>query len=299
MIKKKDGFKGERYADLPEALLKEYSKDPLIGNLYIRKIGFFPKVKFHYIQKEQGTDYVMLIYCVDGKGYYHIQDKTYQLEKNQYLFIPPHIPYSFEADTDNPWSIYWVHFCGNLMGSFLSTNLAPQTILSNERIGISTRIRLFEEMYTGFSQGYDKEYLIYSSMCLYTFLSTFIFQEQFRHIDLAKSKQSSLSTRVIYYLREHLDCNLTLKELADHFNYSESHFSALFQKEVGTSPINYFIRLKIEKACQYIKLTDMKLNEVAMRLGFEEQAYFSRVFSKVMHQSPSDYRKQVKPQTKM
>ena len=97
--------------------------------------------------------------------------------------------------------------------------------------------------------------------------------------------------RVIYYLQEHVETNLTLKDLAEYFKYSESHFSNLFQKETGTSPINYFTRLKIQKACQYIELTDMKLNEIAMRLGFEEQAYFSRVFTKVMGISPSSYRK--------
>lgn len=128
-------------------------------------------------------------------------------------------------------------------------------------------------------------------MCLYTFLSTFIFQEQFRHIDLPTHKENSFSMRVIYYLQEHVETNLTLKDLAEYFKYSGSHFSTLFQKETGTSPINYFTRLKIQKACQYIELTDMKLNEIAIRLGFEEQAYFSRVFTKVMGISPSSYRK--------
>ena len=97
--------------------------------------------------------------------------------------------------------------------------------------------------------------------------------------------------RVIYYLQENIDRNLTLQDLAGYFKYSESPFSALFLKETGTSPINYFIRLKIQKACQYIELTDMKLNEIALRLGFEEQAYFSRVFTKVMGVSPTAYRK--------
>ena len=97
--------------------------------------------------------------------------------------------------------------------------------------------------------------------------------------------------RVIYYLQEHVETNLTLKDLAEYFKYSESYFSTLFQKETGTSPSNYFTRLIIQKACQYIELTDMKLNEIAMRLGFEEQAYFSRVFTKVMGISPSSYRK--------
>lgn len=96
--------------------------------------------------------------------------------------------------------------------------------------------------------------------------------------------------RVIYYLQEHVETNLTLKDLAEYFKYSESHFSTLFQKETGTSPINYFTRLKIQKACQYIELTDMKLNEIAMRSD-RGAGLFLRVFTKVMGISPSSYRK--------
>lgn len=290
-MKMKEGFKGERFVYLPEEILKEYSKDPLIGNLYIRKIGFFPKVKYHYVQKENGVDYAMLIYCTEGKGQYHIYDKTYLIEKNQYIILPPHVPYSFEADANDPWTIYWIHFQGKLSESFLSPNSSPKTILSDERSRQQVRIQLFEETYNSFAMGYIKEYLSYSSMCLYTLLSTFLFQEQFRHNGAPNHHELSFSMRVIHYLQEHVETNLTLQDLAKYFKYSESHFSTLFQKETGSSPISYFTRLKIQKACQYIELTDMKLNEIAMRLGFGEQAYFSRVFTKIMGMSPSAYRK--------
>ena len=88
--------------------------------------------------------------------------------------------------------------------------------------------------------------------------------------------------------------NITLEELAAHFKYSASHFSMLFQKETGSSPINYFLRLKIQKACQYIELTDLKLQDIATAIGFEEPAYFSRLFTKIMGMTPSAYRKQEK-----
>ena len=294
MTKIKEGFKGERFVFLPEELLEKYSNDPLIENLYIRKIGFFPKVKFHSIQKDKGVDYAMLIYCTDGKGTYHIYDKTYQIEKNQYVLIPPYVPYSFEANMDDPWTIYWIHFRGKLMNSFLSPNPSPQTILSDEYSRQQQRIRLFEETYNSFAMGYIKEYLAYSSMCLYLLLSTFVFQDQFRHIGIPNHRELSFPMRVVYYMQEHIENNLSLQDLAQHFNYSESHLSFLFQKETGISPINYFIRLKIQKACQYIELTSMKLSEIAIRLGFEEPAYFSRVFTKIIGMSPSTYREKEK-----
>ena len=92
-------------------------------------------------------------------------------------------------------------------------------------------------------------------------------------------------------MQENVERNLTLEQLATYFKYSSSHFSMLFQKETRMSPINYFIRLKIQKACQYIMLTNLKLNEISIKLGFEEPAYFSRIFTRVMGVSPSVYRK--------
>lgn len=292
MIKIKEGFKGERIVSLPEELLNRYSSDPLLGSLYVRKIGFFPKVRYHYINKEKGLNYAMLIYCVDGKGWYKIYGKKYDITKNQFVILPPEVPYSFGADESDPWTIYWLHYSGSLCRSFLLPNSAPQNIEPGENSRLQDRIQLFEEIYRCFSMGYIKEYMIYSSMCLHVFLASFIWLEQYRYIQIPSHKEYSFSSKVIHYMQENIDRNLTLQQLAQHFKYSRSHFSMLFQKEAGVSPMNYFIHLKIQKACQYIALTNLKLNEISVKLGFEEPAYFSRIFTKIMGKSPSVYRKE-------
>ena len=95
-------------------------------------------------------------------------------------------------------------------------------------------------------------------------------------------------------MQENVERNLTLEQLATYFKYSPSHFSMLFQKETRMSPINYFIRLKIQKACQFLDFTDMKVNQVCYRVGIEDAYYFSRLFSQIMGMSPSKYRKHKK-----
>ncbi|WP_106831568.1 AraC family transcriptional regulator [Parabacteroides pacaensis] len=291
MIKIKEGFKGERFISLPEELLSTYSAEPLIGNLYVRKIGFFPKVKFHYVQKNEGCNYSMLIYCTDGKGWYSIGGKTYTLAKNQYIILPPDTPYSFGANDNNPWTIYWLHFRGKLSRNFLHSRPDPISILPGDDSRLQDRIQLFEEIYSCFSMGYIKEYMVYSSLCLYMFLASFIYIDQYRHLALPEHTEISFSARVIRYMQENIGQNISLEQLATYFKYSPSHFSMLFQKETNVSPIHYFIQLKIQKACQYIELTNLKLNEIATKLGFEEPAYFSRIFTKIMGISPSLYRK--------
>lgn len=291
MAKLKEGFKGERFISLPEELLIRYSKEPLIGNLYVRKIGFFPKVKYHYVNQQKGVDYAMLIYCTDGKGWYMMYGKKYEVRENQFIIIPPNVPYSFGADEKDPWTIYWLHFRGKLISSFLLPSPSPFSILPNECSRMQERIELFEEIYSCYSLGYIKEYMTYTSMCLYLFLASFLWIEQYRHIKIPSIKEYPFSSKVIHYMQENIEKGLSLEQLSSYFKYSPSHFSMLFNKETGVSPISYFIRLKMQKACQYLVLTNLKLNEIATKLGFEEPAYFTRIFTKIMGISPSAYRK--------
>ncbi|WP_109699006.1 AraC family transcriptional regulator [Chitinophaga deserti] len=291
MKKIKEGFKGERSISLPEELLQTYCEEPLINNLYVRKIGYFPKVKFHYVQKTNKCDYALLIYCTEGKGWYSIYGQKYTISANQFIIIPAETDYAFGADADDPWTIYWLQFRGQLSKSFVPVKANPVTILPDEHSRLQDRIRLFEEIYSRFSMGYIKEYMIYASMCLYTFLASFVYLNAYQHFTVRSRKEYPFSAKVIYYMQENIERNLDLDQIARYFKYSQSHFSMLFQKETGISPINFFINLKIQKACEYIELTNLKLHEIANRLGFEEPAYFSRVFTKVMGLSPSAYRK--------
>lgn len=288
----KEGFKGERMLSLPEDILCKYSRHPLVKSLFIRKLGFFPKVKYHYVQKDEGTDYCLLIYCVSGKGWYSIgtQEKK-EIGTNQYLILPAHLPYRFGADEQEPWSIYWIHFEGQLAKDFVRYPLQPRTILPGNTSRLQERIELFEEIYANFSMAYTEEYMIHASLCLYPFLSSFLHVEPFRHYRMSTRQEQSFSAQVIHYMQENIGNNLTLEQLAHNFNYSASHFSALFQKETGYSPINYYIQLKIRKACQYIELTRLKLYEIAEKVGFDEPAYFTRIFTKIIGISPSEYRK--------
>lgn len=299
MVKIKEGFKGERLLSLSNNILDEYKFHPLIGALYVRKIGFFPKVKYHYMQKVNGTSYCMLIYCTAGKGWFILNGKEKQyLYPNQYIILPSNTPYAFGADEEDPWTIYWIHFEGKMADLFPIYPIIPRSILPSDSSRIQDRIELFEEIYSNFSMAYTKEYMIQTSMCLYPFLSSFIYVDQFRYYKQKHLQEQTFSVQVIHYMQENIAINMSLEQLASHFKYSASHFSSLFQKETGISPISYYIQLKIQKACQYIELTNMKFFEIAEIVGFQEPAYFTRIFTKIMGCSPSEYRYKEKAKSK-
>src|SRR5437867_2767860 len=125
ILKIKDGFIGEKQINVPNnILLKHIKNNKFLNSLYITHIGYFPKAKFHYRERQQGCPDNILIYCVGGKGYYRTETESYTLKAHQFMILPPGRFHMFEADINNPWSIYWVHFSGQML---LELNKLMQT----------------------------------------------------------------------------------------------------------------------------------------------------------------------------
>jgi AraC-like DNA-binding protein len=94
----------------------------------------------------------------------------------------------------------------------------------------------------------------------------------------------------INYMLRHLDEPLQVATLAAQANVSPSHFFALFKRQMGCAPIDYFIRLRMQHACRLLDETGMSVKEVAAKLGYDDPFYFSRVFKSVNQVAPSEYR---------
>jgi transcriptional regulator GlxA family with amidase domain len=97
--------------------------------------------------------------------------------------------------------------------------------------------------------------------------------------------------RSIYFMRQHLDQPLQVATIAASVHVSPSHFFVLFKRWAGCSPIDYFIRLRMRRACQLLGAGSLHVKEVAAALGYEDPFYFSRVFKAVNQVAPSDYRR--------
>ncbi|MHA7578958.1 AraC family transcriptional regulator [Paenibacillus vandeheii] len=100
--------------------------------------------------------------------------------------------------------------------------------------------------------------------------------------DLAKVKR---------YMDEHYDEPLSIADLAHKANISAKYFVDLFKKTYGQSAMEYLTDLRINRAKRYLKETGYKLREIALRVGYSDEYYFSRKFKKEVGVSPSDYAK--------
>jgi transcriptional regulator GlxA family with amidase domain len=92
-------------------------------------------------------------------------------------------------------------------------------------------------------------------------------------------------------MKDNMDRPVTINKLASYSGFSESHFSLLFKKKTGQTPLNFAINLKIQKACHLLEFSGLKVGEIAIQLGYDDIFYFSRVFTRVMEISPAKFKK--------
>ncbi len=104
---------------------------------------------------------------------------------------------------------------------------------------------------------------------------------------------SLLVKKAISYLHQHYHEELLSRaHIADAVGISQQHLDRIFGQEVGLSVNDYLNRLRIQRAQEYLTNTTDNITLIAMRVGFNDAAYFSRVFRKLVGQSPRDFRKQ-------
>lgn len=97
----------------------------------------------------------------------------------------------------------------------------------------------------------------------------------------------------IAYLETHYPEEITVEQLAQKAGLSTRHFNRLFQSAYHTSPGQYLLHYRIQKAERLLNYTDMPISEIACQCGFNDSNYFSRQFHKTHGISPRQYRKQV------
>ncbi len=99
---------------------------------------------------------------------------------------------------------------------------------------------------------------------------------------------------VVNYIHLHLDEDLSLSVLAQHFGKNATTLSSAFTKEVGMNITNFIHQTRIEKAIHLFNTTKMSVSDVAVAVGFQDFAYFSRLFKKQIGCSPREYCKSIK-----
>ena len=261
-IGKAEGFRDETYLIVPTESFAEYMEHPLVRGAYLTDVGFFPKAKEHYREREEGADQYILIYCTEGRGIIEVEDKKYHLGRSDAFCIPRNRRHRYYADEEEPWSILWVHFKGETIPYYPVQECRIVHLAS--RASDNRMMVLFKLLFRVLERNYTLGNFIYISQVLSLILSEVYFREKMDE----STTQDRHVTLVIRYMYQNLKKNLTLSDISQEVQLSKSYLNTIFKTQTGKSPVEFFIHLKMQEACKLLKSGQMYVYEAAAALGY-------------------------------
>jgi AraC family transcriptional regulator len=96
--------------------------------------------------------------------------------------------------------------------------------------------------------------------------------------------------QVLDYINDHLSQDIKLADLAALLDMSQFHFSHLFKKAIGTSPYQYLLQQRVERAKQLLKQPDQSIMDIALECGFNSHSHLSNQFRQMTGMTPTAYR---------
>lgn len=112
-------------------------------------------------------------------------------------------------------------------------------------------------------------------------------------------EKASIVNTIVSFVNENYMNEISLEKISKNMYLSPVYISKIFKEELGESPINYLIKVRLSKACALLEEGHLSVKEVAKNVGYDDAYYFSKLFKKYYKIPPSLYRKETALNLKM
>lgn len=278
-------YKKKSFYTPPDVIEKAF-KNEILSNLLLTWAGCYTKAYGHVVNNRLLCDHV-IIYCVDGLGWLKLADKCWTITKGDIFVCPPDIAHSYGADDKAPWTKYWVHFRGKEAGAYMEMlGLTLDSPILH--IGENTKIIAWlQDIFNILKTGYTQSNLLFATSFLCNILSCLCSLSMNGQLNKALDMNVE---KVITHMLDNIGGSLSLQQMSGFTNLSKYHFIRLFKEITGYTPVDYYIRLKIQKACELLEESNVTISSISTAMGFSSPYYFSLTFKRIVGKSPRYYR---------
>lgn len=290
---RRDGFAGQHMIVLPEPIVENARRQPLLRGLHVTDAGYFPGATDHLVQRPRGAPTTLIIHCLRGAGWVESEGKLRTVQAGDFVWLQAKQPHAYGASEEDPWTISWTHFAGEEVvhwRDFLRVCSAIDDSLLRIPRDHSDEVAL-DRIYANMEKGLSTRYQVAAATALRQAFSKIgeILVERHGLRTARERVVASVETLRDDWLRAH-----RLEELATAAAMSVTHYCAHFREVTGFAPIDFLIRLRIQHACHLLDTSKLTVGQIAAAVGYIDPYYFTRCFRRVMGCAPKHYRSIVK-----
>ncbi len=265
--------------------------------LFVSKMKMTKEAVYH-----AHNDFTELTIILSGKTTYYVEGETYPVEAGDIIICNPGMHHrNIIHEGDEPTVEF---FTGFLDFHFL--NLAPNTLPLRDgncllRLSADSKRevrRLCYEMIAENETGQVGKYFMLKAYLMQVLLLMVREMDEYKGChqhgcNFETYGKSYAVKRIINYMNDNYEHKISLDQIAHNMYLSPVYVSKIFKEETGESPINYLIRIRLDKAKGILEQKGSgSVKNIANEVGYEDVYHFSKLFKKYYGVSPLNYRKQ-------
>lgn len=243
----------------------------------------------HAYGPEIRTEYLIHI-VLSGTGFYTVGNKTYQIGANTAFLIYPGDTTYYEASKDDPWTYIWVAFSGikaeaSLRHAHFSKDNPVIHIQDVEPFVAYVNGMLASSQLTYANDLAREGYL-------YQFVSSLILDSQ-NQDNIEEIHDYSYQVYVehtLEYIEHNFYKNIKVQGIADYIGINRSYLTNCFKSVLHMSPQEYILNYRMNQANIMLKNTNLPVNEIADKVGYDDALNFSKAFKKIYGINPTSFR---------
>ncbi|KOF57789.1 MULTISPECIES: AraC family transcriptional regulator [Clostridium] len=259
---------------------------------------FNSRPKENYVIDHHSHDFLEFSYMLSGETSYIVNDNIYNVKKGQLMVFNPGVYHSEIVNKYESLNEIHIGFNNINIRSFSPNHITKENFLgifNFQRYGKDFEnccIEILKEQ-SNHKDGYELMLKILSTKLLVMFLRETYFEESRKKIcdyHFEFSQKSNIVKEIIAYMNKNYMNNISLYKISKNMYLSPVYISKIFKEETGVSPINYLIKIRLEKAKALLKDTTLTVKTIAKSVGYDDAYYFSKLFKKYYNISPSRYK---------
>ncbi len=234
-------------------------------------------------------EYCEIMYVFSGNGNINIDGVNYPLKSGDLIIINPGIPHQETSTSDSK-----MHMAFFAVENFSVDGLPKNDLITPQMppviSGMDYRYKI-ESYFTDLISESADSIMLSSAMSKTLAVALMILILRLYHSrGTRNSDMKEECRRIKDYIDKNYTSPITLDSLSEQIYISKYYLSHIFKSQTGTSPIKYLLNKRISKAAQLLTDTDLRIRDIALRVGYDDPVYFSQMFKKVMNESPAAYR---------
>ena len=246
---------------------------------------------------EKFTHLYRLNFIIQGHVSYTSQGKTFQLEPNTLIFLPPEAILDIEENSEEVILLFVNFEVGNLslrqnFNDFMHSTFPYYHVHDQDNILRHLFNQLMDE-----GNKHEIGYCMSIQGIFYNILMNMIrFTNSFHSIKQEESEVSSsvsFFNQALHYINQNISKNIKINEIASHLGISEIYLYKIFIKYTSKSPQQLLLHYRIQLSKNYLKNPALSIKTISSELGFSNPNHFSTLFKKTTGLSPKQYRQSI------